>query len=191
MTDSAEQQPKALPPSVHMPERIDLDDVHLRRLTLDDVDAVHLAIKDSFAEIHPWMPWCTEPVKLEDQREFVERTFVNWAKATSFEYGLFDAEDRLLGVISLMDRVGPGGLEIGYWLRTDATGKGLITRAAHALTELALNLPEITRIEIHCDAANLRSAAVPRRLGFRLEREIEQKITAPGESGREQHWVTS
>jgi len=191
MTDSAELQPKALPPSVHLPERVELDDVLLRRPTLGDVEAVHLAIKDSFAEIHPWMPWCTEPVKLEDQRDFVERAFVNWAKATSFEYGLFDAEGRLLGVISLMDRVGPGGLEIGYWLRTDATGKGVITRAARALSELALSLPGISRVEIHCDAANLRSAAVPQRLGFRLAREVERNITAPGECGREQHWVTS
>jgi RimJ/RimL family protein N-acetyltransferase len=45
-------------------------------------------------------------------------------------------------------------------------------------------------VEIHCDAANARSAAVPRRLGYRLDREVPSEITVPGGSGVEQYWVT-
>jgi RimJ/RimL family protein N-acetyltransferase len=65
-----------------------------------------------------------------------------------------------------------------------------MTRAAKALTELGLGLPGVARVEIRCDAANLRSAAVPRRLGFRLDREEDGEILAPGDSGREQFWIT-
>jgi RimJ/RimL family protein N-acetyltransferase len=57
-------------------------------------------------------------------------------------------------------------MEIGYWLRTDATGAGYATEAVKLLVRLAFDLLQAERIEIRCDARNARSAAVPRRLGF-------------------------
>ena len=198
MTDTQEQSPQNRTPArtlaadVRIPERIELGDTgfHLRRLIPDDARGLHEAVVASFAELHPWMPWCTEPMELEDQREFVERSIAEWDRASAFNLGVFDAEGRLGGTVSLMDRIGSGGLESGYWLRTDVTGRGLITAAVRALTEIALALPGVTHVEIHCDAANTRSAAVPRRLGFRLAREVPREAEAPAESGTEQHWVT-
>jgi RimJ/RimL family protein N-acetyltransferase len=191
MTDTPADRPKALPLGVYPPEHIEIDEFHLRRYTRDDALALHEAIKASFAEIHVWMPWCVEPVKIEDQVDFIERGFLAWATGRAFEYRISDADDGQIGAISLMDRVGPGGLEIGYWLRTDATGGGIMTRAVRRLTEIGLGLPEISRIEIHCDAANVRSAAVPERLGYRLEAIVERApARAPGETGREMRWVT-
>lgn len=190
--ETAERPARALTADTRAPERIELgEDAYLRRLTDDDLQPLHDAIVASFAELHPWMPWCTDPVNIEDQRGHLERCKRNWESAEAFNYGIFDADDSYLGTISLMDRVGPGALEIGYWLRTDATGRGLTTRAAKALTETGLGLPGVERIEIHCDATNLRSAAVPQRLGYKLDREEERDVTAPGESGRHQVWVTS
>ena len=190
MTDTPEQPPKALPPGVYPPERIEIDEFHLRRYTLDDTEALHEAIKASFAEIHPWMPWCTDPVKIEDQKEFVERSMLHWATGQAFNWGIFDGEASLIGAISLMDRVGRGALEIGYWMRTDRTGQGVVSRAAARLTEIGLGLPGIERIEIHCDEANVRSAAVPKRLGYRLDRVADREPEAPGETGRGMVWVT-
>jgi RimJ/RimL family protein N-acetyltransferase len=196
MTHSTKTPPRALPPNTFPPERIDVDEFHLRRYTLGDVEAIHEAIKASYAEIHPWMPWCVEPVKIEDQREFVEGTFPKWMTGEAFNYAIFDSDEAetrtrtQIGAISLMDRLGPGGLEIGYWLRTDATGRGVMTRAAGRLTEVGLALPGIERIEIHCDEANVRSAAVPKRLGYRLDRIKDDTIEAPGETGRGMVWIT-
>jgi RimJ/RimL family protein N-acetyltransferase len=189
MTASAEF-PKALPAGVFPPEAAELDGFRLRRAELGDAEALHEAVKASFDELHPWMPWCTDPVVIGDQHTFLDRSVANWASGTAFNYFIIDAGDALIGTISLMDRIGPGGLEIGYWLRTGATGRGVMTRAAAWATDVALGLPDIDRVEIHCDAANVRSAAVPRRLGYRLVREVAQEPTAPGESGMHQIWVT-
>jgi RimJ/RimL family protein N-acetyltransferase len=208
MTHSTKTPPRALPPNTFPPERIDVDEFHLRRYTLADVESMHEAIKASFAEIHPWMPWCVEPVKIEDQREFVEGTFPKWMTGEAFNYAIFDSDEAetqaqartrtqaqprtrtQIGALSLMDRLGPGGLEIGYWLRTDATGRGVMTRAVGRLTEVGLALPGIERIEIHCDEANVRSAAVPRRLGYRLDRIEDDTVEAPGDTGRSMFWIT-
>jgi RimJ/RimL family protein N-acetyltransferase len=191
MTDTPAERPKALPLGVYPPERIEIDEFHLRRYTRDDALELHEAIKATYDELHLWMPWCVEPVKIEDQQDFIERGFLAWATSRAFDYRISDADDAQIGAISLMDRVGPGVLEIGYWLRTDATGAGIVTRAARRLTEIGLGLPEISRIEIHCDAANVRSAAVPKRLGFRLDTVVEKtEPKAPGETDRSMVWIT-
>ena len=184
------EPPKALAAGVVPPETVDLDGFHLHRSTPDDAEALHEAIKASIAELHAWMPWCTEPVDIADQRAFIERSAKDWTEQTAFNWLIVDAGGHLIGTIGLMDRVGPGGLEIGYWRRTDATGRGVMTRAAARVTDIALGLPGIDRVEIRCDAANLASAAVPCRLGYRLDRETRSEPTAPGESGLDQYWIT-
>jgi RimJ/RimL family protein N-acetyltransferase len=173
-----------------VPERIEIDEFHLRRYTIADVEQLHEAITSSYAEIHPWMPWCVEPVRIEEQRDFIERASLKWVTGEAFDFGIFDADGTQIGAVSLMDRVGPGGLEVGYWLRTSATGRGVMTRTVARLTEFALGLPGVTRVEIHCDAANERSAAVPRRLGFRLDRIEDDPVQAPAETGRGMFWIT-
>lgn len=64
-----------------------------------------------------------------------------------------------------------------------------MTRSAEALTQVALALPGTAGAEIHCDAANQRSAAVARRLGYRLDRIAPREKRAPAESGQEMWWI--
>src|SRR5438093_1311993 len=65
-------------------------------------------------------------------------------------------------------RIGPGGLEIGYWVHVDHVGHGYATTAAGALTTLAFEDPAITHVEIHVEPANAASNRVPEKLGFEL-----------------------
>ncbi|GAA2053898.1 GNAT family N-acetyltransferase [Catenulispora yoronensis] len=190
MTEPVEQ-PKALAPGVFPPEVAELDGFRLRRPAPADAVVLLDAVTDSFAELHPWMPWATEPVELANQEAFITRCLEQWPTGRFFNWFIIDAGGALIGSISLMDRIGPGGVEIGYWLRTGATGRGVMTRAAAWVTDVALSLEGADRVEIHCDAQNVRSAAVPRRLGFRLDRTVSVEPSAPGESGLRQIWVTS
>ncbi len=130
MTDTTEQRPRALAPGTTVPELIEIDEFVLRRYTLGATSRqLHEAIKASATELAPWMPWCVEPIKIEDQRDFVDRASLKWVTGEAFDFGIFDADGLQIGSVSLMDRVGPGGLEIGYWLRTGATGKGRVDDA--------------------------------------------------------------
>jgi hypothetical protein len=80
-------------------------------------------------------------------------------------------------------------IEIGYWIAGSQTRQSFGTSAAAAITGVALALPGVSRVEIHCDEANTASAAIPRKLGYRLDRVEERKPEAPGESGRLMIWV--
>lgn len=170
------------------PERIDLDDLVLRRWAYDDVDALFAAVRPSWEHLRRWMAWAQDEPTRDSQLGFVRASRQNWQEATDFAYGVFDAAGEVVGSIGLHTRPGPGALEIGYWVRADCEGRGIVTRAAAALTGVALAVPGIHAVEIHCDEANLRSAAVPRRLGYTLVEVREGVADAPAGSGRDLIW---
>lgn len=117
----------------------------------------------------------------------IDRWASEWAAGGDCLYGIF-VDGAAAGSCGLHRRLGDDGLEIGYWLRTGFTGRGIATRAARLLTSAAFTVEQIELVEIHHDKANLRSAGVPRRLGFALIGEFEDEVQAPRESGVECRW---
>ena len=95
----------------------------------------------------------------------------------------------ILGRFGLHRRIGAGALELGYWLRPDAVGRGCASACTRALTAVALSLPDVERVEIHCDEATVRSRRVPRAAGYRLDRIEADGVQAPAEVGRSMIWV--
>jgi RimJ/RimL family protein N-acetyltransferase len=173
------------------PARVELgDDVQLRFLDVADAPAVARSVRESLEHLRPWMPWADERSgEVAFQRERIRRTPELRRRGEEWQYGLFPAdESRLLGSFGLMTRRGPGTIEIGYWLHVDAVGHGYGTRAVEALREVALEMGGVKRVLIYCDEANLRSAAIARRAGFRLVAIELRAREAPAESGRQLMW---
>ena len=96
---------------------------------------------------------------------------------------------RVLGACGLMTRRGPRTLEIGYWTHVAAGGRGYARALAKSLTDVAVRVPGVDEVFIVCDAANVRSAAIPRALGYVLRSVRSRELTAPGEAGQEMEWV--
>jgi RimJ/RimL family protein N-acetyltransferase len=172
------------------PELIELPSVAavLRRHRLDDLDAVHEAIEESRDHLRPWMFWADQ--SRHDTATFLRSAIEQWDSGQQYSYLIVD-DERVLGGSGLHRRAGPDTLEIGYWLRVDATGRGVMTAAAGALTDAAFAVDGIRRVEIHCDEGNVRSAAVARRLGYTLAEIRDKPPQAPNERGREMVWVRS
>jgi RimJ/RimL family protein N-acetyltransferase len=173
-----------------MPEELQADRVRLRRHRVSDASGIAEAVTASVEELRRWMPWPTEESTDPDfQRQRLEAAVDLWEQGSDFSYVVVDDQERILGVMSLMARVGPRALEIGYWLRSDRTGRGIATSCVAALTKCALAGSGVDRVEIHCDEANIRSAAIPKRLGYRLDRIEDDEVAAPGEIGRSMVWI--
>jgi RimJ/RimL family protein N-acetyltransferase len=173
------------------PEHIEASRLYLRRRRAGDAAAIASAVAESLAELQAWMPWADRSVaEPAEQRRRLEDVDGHWERGTEYVYLVFrPGEDRVLGSAALHRRVGPGALEIGYWLRTSETGRGIMTEAVRALANTALALPGVDRVEVHCDEANEKSAAIARRLGFRLARTEGAEAKAPAERGRQMVWV--
>jgi RimJ/RimL family protein N-acetyltransferase len=163
----------------------------LRRVHADHAEAIAAAVGVSLAELRPWMAWAT--LDAADPRTQLGRVIEAdelWEAGTDYIYSvLLGPGLAVVGEIGLHRRVGDGGVEIGYWIDSRYVGQGLGTEAAGLLTEAALGLDGVTRAEIHCDEANQASAAIPRKLGYQLDRIDRIAPEAPGELGRRMIWV--
>ncbi len=172
-----------------LPDRIELPAVGvvLRRYAPTDIDALFAAVEENRDHLRPHMPWADE--SRHELVAFVTDAIAQWDRGRDCNYAIVDDEGRYLGGCGVHDRIGPAAREIGYWLVAGATGRGIVTAAARALTAAALAIDGVSRVEIHCDEANVRSAAVPRRLGYRLDRIEVDHVSAPGDLGRSMVWV--
>jgi RimJ/RimL family protein N-acetyltransferase len=188
--DDNGQRPASFPPAFP-PEHVDGGLVLLRRVQAEDADDIARVVRASLEHLRPWMPWATADAGSRvAQLARVAEADDLWEAGSDFIYSVRPAaESTVAGQVGLHRRVGDGGIEIGYWIDVNHTGRGLGTAAARALTPVALSLPGVTRVEIHCDEANLASAAIPRKLGYRLERIDTREPEAPGERGRRMIWL--
>ena len=145
-------------------EVIDLDAATLRRYREDDLDELLRAVTESLDHLRPWMPWAANYTR-QSAAEFLARSAPDWADGLEYNYAIV-TDGALAGGCGLMTRIGPGGLEIGYWVHRDWTRRGLATAASAALVEQAFRLPGVDRVEIIHDELNVASGRVPRKLGF-------------------------
>jgi len=138
--------------------------VTLRRWRAADTETVCDLVLGSLEHLRPWMSWAAE-FGPQDAAQFTEQCERDWESGSAFNYAI-TAGGAAVGSCGLMARIGPGGLEIGYWVRAGSLRQGLATAAAAALVDAAFGLPGIDRVEIVHDEANVASSGVPRKLGF-------------------------
>lgn len=155
----------------------------LRCWTPGDAPALQSAILASLPELKTWMRFAQpEPEPLERKVERLRLWRAAFDQDEYFQFGVFPPDESAVwGGVALLPRIGPGGLEISYWLRTTCHGRGLASEAVAALTQVAFAVYRVARVEIHCEPANTASAAVPRRLGFRHEATLARRL--PGVDG--------
>lgn len=167
-------------------------DLVLRRWRTGDAGALADLVRTARDHLRPWLPWVAS---YDDDAAAAAATFLAqrdpaWDDALAFAYAMTTPgeDEAIVGSVGLENRIGDGGLEIGYWLVPAATGRGLMTSAVAALADAALALEPVARLEIHHDVANLRSGAVPARLGWQRVRERTRPLEAPAETGRTVVW---
>ena len=171
------------------PEHLDLAlGVALVRAGPDVVASAVESINESLEHLRPWMAWAQTPATAESVGTVYGEAAAAWEARTDFTYVLVEtATGRVIGGSGLHGRLGPHGLEIGYWLHGDWTGRGVATAAVRALTTAAFAVPGIERVRIQCAVDNVRSARVPARLGFRLVH-ADQPGTGPCAGVPTQRW---
>jgi RimJ/RimL family protein N-acetyltransferase len=150
--------------------------IETRRLVLQvprtsDAPDLNGAIRSSFGELHPWVPWAKRcPTIAATKRSCAIATRV-FRAGKEFPFLIRLKVDRSV--------IGGAGLahgdlsvprfEIGYWLRSDCVGQGYATETVTALERIARKYLKVRRLELRIDPDNTRSIAVARRAGYRLE----------------------
>jgi RimJ/RimL family protein N-acetyltransferase len=144
----------------------DLDDgvVTLRPPASGDIDAIVEACQDP--EIPRWTR-VPKPYTRDHAVEFVERSARTWKQGTDAPFVIVDAATgELLGAIGLHRLGGEhDGPEVGYWLKREARGQGVTTRALRLLTGWARSELGV-RILLQADVRNQASRRVAEKAGF-------------------------
>jgi ribosomal-protein-serine acetyltransferase len=162
--------------------------VELRHWRVEDAGAQARAIGESLEHLRPWMPWAADEPKPPEERVAMIRGWEAERRAGTGEYFAVWLDGAVVGSCGLHRRIGPSGIEIGYWIHPAHLRRGLATEVARQLCERAFAEPEIDHVEIHHDRANVASGGVPAKLGFELVGDTPRAPQAPGEEGVERVW---
>jgi len=166
------------------PYRIETERLVLRCWDPADAELLADAVSSSLPELRQWMPWAhDEPSTLDRRIDLLREFRSKFDAGEDWIYGIFSPDGAtVLGGTGLHPRVGDGALEIGYWIRSGATGAGLGGEAAAAMTRAGFRVCGVDRMEIRVDPDNTRSAAIPERLGYTMEARLRRRLPplAPG-----------
>lgn len=156
----------------------------LRPYRKEDVQALYDAARESIPEMSPWLPWCHENYSIEETREFIDSRAQASANGEWYSFGVFEKETgRLLGGVGLnfINRVHQIA-NLGYWVRTSATGKGVATRATRLMARFGFEQLRLHRIEIHAAVENIASQRVAEKAGAVREGVLRKRLLLRGES---------
>jgi RimJ/RimL family protein N-acetyltransferase len=163
-----------------LPREIRTERLVVRAWRASDAARLKEAIDSSLDHLQEWLPWAlTEPSRLQTLEARLAGFAAAFDEGRDWLYGILSSDEAtVFGGAGLHPRIAPGGLEVGYWLRAEAVGRGYMTEAVRALTAAAFSARAVDTLEIRCDSRNVRSAAVPRRLGYRHVSTVDRATSA-------------
>ncbi len=171
--------------SEHPPAELVGERVRLVAVSAERLEDIAAAVSASLPELEQFMDWAvTHPDREEDFGEFLDESIEGWETGSTYNYTIIDrVSDEVIGGCGLMRRVGPGAIEIGYWIRSDRAGEGLATETGRTLTAAIRELDGLHAAIIVHDAANKASARVAEKLGYIEFDRLPVELTAMGDSG--------
>lgn len=121
-----------------------------------------------------WFPWVEQTKTPEDSEVFVRESLEQFSRDGSFQLGIW-LDGELTGVIGLQNISRQfRSTEIYYWLGSDYEGRGIMIKTCRYLCSYLFGALNLNRVEIRCSETNLKSRAVPERLGFKQEGKLRQ-----------------
>lgn len=178
MSDARVQQVE-FPSLIPLFDQLTGERIIVRPHRLNDAEPLWDVLQESRDQLRPWLPFADQ--SYEQLRNWLSKSIATWQTREAMNCAIEDREtSRLLGNIGLIVLGWDiRSFEIGYWQRTSATGHGYVAEAVRLVTDFAFDHLDANRVMIRCDAENIRSAAVAKRLGFPFEGRMRQVFAAP------------
>lgn len=155
--------------------QIDAPDIDLQLLDHHHATMMYATIHRDRKYLRQWQNWPDYMRTLDDVRDLIKYSRQKHEADNGLDFAIM-VKGHFAGKIGLtfIDwhfRT----TEIGYWVSTQHQGHGVITRSTQALLKYVFEQLVLRRVNIRCAEGNLRSRAIPERLGFRFEGELSTK----------------
>lgn len=152
--------------------------VLLRPFRPDNAADFYAAARESIAEVYPWLPWCHPDYTIEESTTWIAQCAERWRDGTSYNFAITDARDGSclggcgLNHLNQVDRVA----NLGYWVRTSQTRRGVATTATRLLARFGFEELKLNRIEIIVATGNLTSQRVAEKAGTTREGILRNRL---------------
>lgn len=150
-----------------------LETPRLWLIPLEPIDSEDLwrAVESCRSYLEPWLPWVPFQTSLEASRLYAESSVQDWNYGRAIRFGIRERPSRkFLGVVSMegLHHLNLSG-ELGYWIRKDVAGRGLMTEAAGTVVRWTFHTLGAHRVRVAAATDNHASLGVISRLGFHFE----------------------
>jgi ribosomal-protein-serine acetyltransferase len=154
----------------------------IRAYEPDDALALWEAARESVGEVSRWLPWCHAQYSMAEAVEWVRSRPALAVEGREYSFAILGPEGEFLGGCGLnqVNRVHRFA-NLGYWVRTSATGRGVATEAVRQLAAFAFASTDLVRLEIVCAAGNERSQRVAERAGAVREGTLRNRLQIHGQ----------
>lgn len=169
---------RSRPVAVPVP-RLDDGVVRLRPPAAEDAEAIYAGCQDPDVGRFTAVP---VPYMFHHATDWIERAPRSWETASATPMVILDWKTgELLGGCGLLE-MRPDRAEIGYWVKREARGRGVATRAVRLLTDWALAEPvlHLAVVELLADVRNVASHRVAEKAGYVCEGEVPPPTRCAG-----------
>lgn len=157
------------------------DDLCLRPLDLGYANALFNLVNRDRAYLREFQNWPDKISSVYHMRRLIENSQEKARHNDGFDSVIL-YQGRPAGKIGLVFIDWRRGFtEVGYWIGAAFQGHGLVTRACQAITEHAINDLGLNQVHIRMAGGNLRSRAIPERLGYEYRGPMPHKVNIHGE----------
>lgn len=153
------------------------DHIRIKRVQNEDAEELYRVINQNRTHLRKWIGWVDNIVREEEFIRIVDSWNLTGLRNDGVHLAIFYNGD-IVGMIDFLyvDQINLK-TELACWLAKSHMGKGVMTKATKAVVDFAFNELDLNRVEIRSAVDNLRSRAIPERLGFINEgrlREVEK-----------------
>ncbi|MEY3053183.1 MAG: hypothetical protein RLY31_2968 [Bacteroidota bacterium] len=164
-----------LKPFIRIDEQTGL---HLARPEL--TEPVFELVESQRAYLRKWLPWVDVTLAVEDTRAYIRTAMAQNKEGSALNTFLVHGRE-LAGALSVVHFNRENRkCELGYWLREDLQGQGMMTQACRAFLAYLFRGRQWNRVELYVAVENTRSLAVAERLGFVREGTLRQAMYLHG-----------
>lgn len=147
-------------------------EIELRLFKSKDSQKLFQLVEENRDHLREWLPWVEHIITTIDSQSLITLWKRQFSENTGCNLGIF-FRGELVGSIGLhqIDWFNKF-TNVGYFLAKKAEGHGIMIRTVKAILNYTFSYLGLNRVEIRCGVNNLKSRAIPERLGFVLEGKI-------------------
>jgi RimJ/RimL family protein N-acetyltransferase len=158
--------------------------VMIRPYRAADTEALYEAARESINEVYPWLPWCRPGYTMDESSAYVMSRDDAWIKGQEYSFGIFDVRTgAYMGCAELNHIIREYRYaNLGYWVRTSCTGRGIASTAARLLAQFGFEELGLQRIEIVAAVGNTGSRRAAEKTGAVQEGILRKRLVLHGQT---------